>query len=33
MGEVTRKRYTAEVKAKLALEAIKAELSAKHGIH
>ena len=38
MGEVTRKRYTAEFKAKVALEAIKgeltlAELSAKHGVH
>jgi len=38
MGKVTRKRYTAEFKAKVALEAIKgeltlAELGAKHGIH
>jgi len=38
MGEVTRKRYTAEFKAKVALEAIKAELTlaelaAKHGVH
>ena len=38
MGKVTRKRYTAEFKAKVALEAIKgeltlAELAAKHGIH
>jgi transposase len=38
MGKVTRKRYTADFKAKVALEAIKgeltlAELSAKHGIH
>ena len=38
MGKVTRKRYTAEFKAKVALEAIKgeltlADLSAKHGIH
>jgi transposase len=38
MGRVTRKRYTAEFKAKVALEAIKdkltlAELAAKHGIH
>ena len=38
MGKVTRKRYGAEFKAKVALEAIKgeltlAELSAKHGIH
>jgi transposase len=38
MGKVTRKRYTAEFKAKVALEAIKgeltlAELSAKHGVH
>jgi len=38
MGKVTRKRYGAEFKAKVALEAIKgelmlAELSAKHCIH
>ncbi len=38
MGKVTRKRYGAEFKAKVALEAIKSELtltelSAKHGIH
>jgi len=38
MGKVTRKRYTADFKAKVALEAIKgeltlAELSSKHGIH
>lgn len=38
MGKVTRKRYSAEFKAKVALEAIKgdltlAELAAKHGIH
>jgi transposase len=38
MGKVTRKRYGAEFKAKVALDAIKgeltlAELSAKHGIH
>jgi transposase len=38
MGKVTRKRYTAEFKAKVALEAIKgeltlAELAAKRGIH
>ena len=38
MGKVTRKRYTAEFKAKVALEAIKgqltlAELAAKHGVH
>ncbi len=38
MGKVTRKRYGAEFKAKVALEAIRgeqtsAELSAKHGIH
>ena len=38
MGKVTRKRYGAEFKAKVALEAIKGELtltelSAKHGIH
>ncbi len=38
MGKVTRKRYGAEFKAKVSLEAIKgeltlAELSAKHGIH
>ena len=37
-GKVTRKRYGAEFKAKVALEAIRgeqtlAELSAKHGIH
>ena len=38
MGKVTRKRYGAEFKAKVALEAIRgeltlAELSAKHSIH
>jgi transposase len=38
VGKVTRKRYGAEFKAKVALEAIKgeqtlAELAAKHGIH
>ncbi len=38
MGKVTRKRYSADFKAKVALEAIKgdltlAELSAKHSIH
>ena len=38
MGKVTRKRYTAAFKAKVALEAIKGEqtlteLAAKHGIH
>ena len=38
MGKVTRKRYTADFKAKVALEAIKGEhtlteLAAKHGIH
>ena len=38
MGKVTRKRYTAEFKAKVALKALRgeltlAELSAKHGIH
>jgi transposase len=38
MGKVTRKRYSADFKAKVALEAIKgdltlAELSTKHGIH
>jgi len=38
MGKVTRKRYGAEFKAKVALEAIKgeltlAELAAKHGVH
>ena len=38
MGKVTRKRYGAEFKAKVALDAIRgeqtlAELSAKHGIH
>lgn len=38
MGKVTRKRYTAEFKAKVALEAIRgeltlAELAGKHGIH
>ena len=38
MGKVTRKRYGAEFKAKVSLEAIKgeltlAELAAKHGVH
>jgi transposase len=38
MGKVSRKRYGADFKAKVALEAIKgeltlAELAAKHGIH
>jgi transposase len=38
MGKVTRKRYGAEFKAKVALEAIKgeltlAQLAAKHGVH
>jgi transposase len=38
MGKVTRKRYTAEFKAKVALEAIEgkltlAELAPKHGVH
>jgi transposase len=38
MGKVTRKRYSSDFKAKVALEAIKgeqttAELAAKHGIH
>ncbi len=38
MGKVTRKRYGAEFKARLVLDAIRgeqtlAELSAKHGIH
>ena len=38
MGKVTRKRYTAAFKAKVALDAIKgeqtlAELASKHGIH
>lgn len=38
MGKVTRKRYGADFKAKVALEAIRcertlAELSARHGIH
>ena len=38
MGKVTRKRYGADFKAKVALDAIKgeqtlAELAAKHGIH
>ena len=38
MGKVTRKRYGAEFKAKVALDAIKgeltlAELATKHGIH
>jgi len=38
MGKVTRKRYGAEFKAKVALEAIRseltlAELAVKHGIH
>lgn len=38
MGKVTRNRYSADFKAKVALDAIKgeqtlAELAAKHGIH
>ena len=38
MGKVTRKRYSADFKAKVALEAIKgdltlAEMASKHGIH
>jgi len=38
MGKVTRKRYAADFEAKVALEAIKgeltlAELAAKHGVH
>ena len=38
MGKVTRKRHTAEFKARVALEAIKgeqtlAEIGARHGIH
>jgi transposase len=38
MGKVTRKRYSADFKARVALEAIKgeqtlAELGAKHGVH
>jgi transposase len=38
MGKVTRKRYTADFKAKVALEAIRgeltlAELASRHGIH
>ena len=38
MGKVTRKRYGADFKAKVALEALRgeqtlAELSSKHGIH
>ena len=38
MGKVTRRRYTADLTAKVALEAIRgeltlAELSVKHGIH
>lgn len=38
MGKVTRKRYSGDFKAKVALEAIKgdltlAELAAKHGVH
>ena len=38
MGQVTRKRYGSEFKAKVALDAIRgeqtlAELSSKHGIH
>ena len=38
MGKVTRKRYSAEFKARVALEAIKgeqtvSELASKHGVH
>jgi transposase len=38
MGKTTRKRYSAEFKAKVALEAIRgeltvSELAAKHGVH
>ena len=38
MGKVTRKRHTAEFKARVALEAIRgeqtlAEIGAKHGVH
>jgi transposase len=38
MGKVTRKRHTAEFKARVALEALKgeqtlAEIGAKHGVH
>ena len=38
MGKTTRKRYSAEFKAKVAIEAIKGELTisqlvAKHGVH
>ncbi len=38
MGKVTRKRYSADFKSKVALDAIKgeqtlAELSSKHGVH
>ena len=38
MGKITRKRYSADFKAKVALEAIRgeltvAQLTAKHGIH
>ena len=38
MGKVTRKRYSADVKARVALEAIRgeqtiAELASKHGVH
>ena len=38
MGKITRKRHTAEFKARVALEALKgeqtlAEIGAKHGVH
>ena len=38
MGKVTRKRYTADFKARVALDALKgeqtlAQLAAKHGVH
>jgi len=33
MGKVTRKRYGAEFKSRVALEAIRGELASKHGVH